>query len=462
MIFLCGSRLGIALFAIMAVVGLMVGAAFAQDLNTYNQALIDKLAPADSPDTLAPGTRINRANWQQYAKFMPIGMQAFMSGRYFWHMGEGPGDYAEVGPTIATPLPYKYLQDTEKYGGQAKLVKLDSGSYQIKGYVAGIPFPNPSGPDMAAELLYNLYYTYIPSIYHSYYPVSFIDRYFNITSSVGQQMFYKLSHVSDAGEAITNPAANGLYLSIYDQQILPEQTKYLTALAIFPDDPQRDPELYVFLPSLRRSLRLSSAARCAPLQGTDWTNDDQRGGFSGIPDWFVPRYLGEKKLLFVVHSSWLSTANDRKYVDGYTYGGAASGWVKPEGNRFEFRDVYLLDLAPIADRAKSYCYSHRLLYLDKNMAYTADFADTWDQVGKLYKLQIIFRGPTNKVPRNLNGHDNFVLPSGGELGLLYDVQNSHASIAWPSSPPEINSEVPQQFHNIQLYALPSGLDQIVK
>jgi Protein of unknown function (DUF1329) len=453
------------LFSIVtaALLAAFIGTAAAQDLGTFNEKLIDQLLPANSTETLAPGTKITTANWQQYAKFMPIGMQAFMSGRFFWHIGTGPGDYAEVGPTIATPLPYKYLQDTEKYGNQAKLVKQPSGSYWIQNYVAGIPFPNPSEPDMGAKLLYNYYYTYIPTVYHSYYPVAFIDRYFNITSSVGQQMFYKLSHVSDADQPITNPGANHLYLSLYDQEILPEQTKYLTSMAIYPDDPQRDPELYVFLPSLRRSLRLSSAARCSPLQGTDWTNDDQRGGFSGIPDWFIPRYLGEKKLLFVVHSSWLSTASeDRKYVDGYTYGGSASGWVKPQGNPFEFRDVYLLDLVPIADRAKSYCYSHRLLYIDKNMAYTADFADTWDQGEKLYKLQIIFRGPTNKVPLSVNGHNTFVLPSGGELGLLYDVQNDHASVAWPSSPPEINAAVPAQFHNIQLYALPSGLDQIGK
>jgi hypothetical protein len=37
---------------------------------------------------------------------------------------------------------------------------------------------------------------------------------------------------------------------------------------------RRYPEIYVFLPSLRRSLRLSSAARCAPLLGTDFTNHD--------------------------------------------------------------------------------------------------------------------------------------------------------------------------------------------
>ncbi len=54
----------------------------------------------------------------------------------------------------------------------------------------------------------------------------------------------------------------------------PEQTRYTTELAQQPDDPQRVQEIYVFLPSLRRSLRLSSAARCSPILGSDWVQDD--------------------------------------------------------------------------------------------------------------------------------------------------------------------------------------------
>jgi hypothetical protein len=454
---------GIVIIAIATVLGLAADRVAAQDLGSYNQALIDGMASASSPETIAAGTKITTANWQQYRKFEPIGMQAFVSGQYFWKLGSGPDDYVEVGPTIPTPLPTKYLQDTEKYAGQAQLVKLPSGAYTIKNYRAGIPFPNPTEPDMGGKLLYNYYYTYIPSMYHSYYPLEIVDRYFNTSNNLGQQVFFKLSHVSDNGQPIYNPAANGIYLSLYNQGIEPEQNKYLTALAVFPDDPQRLPELYVFLPSLRRSLRLSSAARCAPLQGTDWTNDDQRGGFSGIPDWFVPRYLGEKKVLFLVHAPWLGRANDKeKFGGGYTYAGHAFGWARPQENKFELRDVYLLDLVPTEENARSYCYSHRLLYIDKQLAYTADQADTWDKLEKLWKLQIIFRGPTTAIPPDLNGQKSFVMPSGGEIGVIYDIQNDHMNVAWPSSPAQLNSVVPGEFHSLALYALPSGLSQIVK
>src|SRR5579885_1352673 len=442
---------------------LITAPALAQELGTYDDAQIARLNGADSTDTIAPGTRITAANWQHYGKFMTVSMQAFVSGKYFWKLGSDPQHYIEVGPSISTELPTRYISDTEKYSGQAQLVKLPSGAYEIKNYAAGIPFPHPSGPDMAGQLLYNFYYTYIPSIYTGYYNLALVDRYGSIAQNQSRQIFFKLSHVSDPGAPMTNPQANGLYLSINNQVLSPEQSKYTTAMALYPDDPRRVPELYVFLPSLRRSLRLSSVARCAPLQGTDWTNDDQRGGFSGIPNWFIPRYLGEKRLLFMLHSPWIAAAsNSVKFLGNYTLTGNAIGWPKPEQTKAELRDVYVIDLVPTAALRDSYCYSHRVLYLDKNLGFTADQADTWDRNGKLWKLQFIPRGATTAVPPELTGKSSFVMPSGGELGVIYDVQASHASVAWPGSPPALLSKAPQELHDISIYALPSGLNQIIK
>ena len=432
-------------------------------LDHFDEKSFVDLNSTDSTNTPPLGTKITSTNWQQYRQFLPIGIQAFLSGRYFWRIGSGPDSYIEVGPTIKTALPTKYLADTEKYAGQAQLVKLPDATYNIKNYMAGIPFPHPSGPDIGGQLLYNYYYTYIPNIYQGSYIEALVDSNLSVSHLGTQQLFFKLAHVSDYDEPITNPAGNGLYLSINNQIFSPEQSRYTTSLAIYPDDPNKLPELYVFLPSLRRSLRLSSAARCAPLSGSDWTNDDQRGGFSGINNWFVPRYLGEKKLLFLVHSTWLTNANDKDpYIGTYTLTDRAIGWPRPEQNRFEMRDVYLIDLIPNPSIANSYCYSHRVLYLDKDLAYTADQGDTYDRNGKLWKLQIIGRGPTPRIPSTLNGEKSFVLPSGGELGINYDIEGNHTSLARVGDPPAIGSVVPKAVNDIPLYAMPSGLDQVMR
>jgi Protein of unknown function (DUF1329) len=171
------------LLAITAAALLAANSARAQDLRTYDDKLIAELNPADSGATIAPGTRITAANWQHYRKFLSLSMQAFVSGKFYWRLGSGPEDYIEVGPTIPTDLPTRYVSDTEKYAGQAQLVKLPSGAYEIKGYQAGIPFPHPSGPDIAGQLLYNFYYTYIPAIYTGYYGLAIVDRYGSLTES---------------------------------------------------------------------------------------------------------------------------------------------------------------------------------------------------------------------------------------------------------------------------------------
>jgi len=89
------------------------------------------------------------------------------------------------------------------------------------------------------------------------------------------------------------PYAGGMFYVSRFMAIEPEQSKYTTQLQCQPDDPTRVPETYVFLPSLRRSLRLSSAARCSPILGTDWVQDDNAWN----PPYFKVNFLGEKKIL---------------------------------------------------------------------------------------------------------------------------------------------------------------------
>ena len=57
------------------------------------------------------------------------------SGRYFWHVGSDPSFTITVGPTQSVKLPKQFRQDTEKYGGQAKLERVDSGGFTMTGTV---------------------------------------------------------------------------------------------------------------------------------------------------------------------------------------------------------------------------------------------------------------------------------------------------------------------------------------
>src|SRR5690242_6310521 len=101
----------------------------------------------------APGTVINKSNWMQYKDCFSEGVQAFWQGNYFWKM---PDDAEiHVGPQHTWTLPKQYVEATEKYGSQTRLVKQSDGRYRLENYVAGVPFPNPSGPDKGTEIMAN-------------------------------------------------------------------------------------------------------------------------------------------------------------------------------------------------------------------------------------------------------------------------------------------------------------------
>jgi hypothetical protein len=67
-----------------------------------------------------------------------------------------------------------------------------------------------------------------------------------------------------------------------------KQSKYTAVLTLFWQDLAKDEDDYVFVPSLRRSLRLSATSRCSPLFGSDLVKDDARVGFNGGTRSFLP------------------------------------------------------------------------------------------------------------------------------------------------------------------------------
>ncbi len=396
------------------------------------------------------GTRITVQNWQQYKDYMSVGLQALLSGKYHWKVPDGA--VLEVGPTQSYPLPPKFWQDTEKYGSQVKLRQLPNGGYTIEGYVAGEPFRNPSGPLAGEELLYDLYYNYTPAVqYTAEAGGHVIDRFDSDFEETTFDVFRRLSHVSDIGWDVTTPGAAGVYFSFFVQEITPEQAKYTSSLQNQYDDVLKFPDVYVFLPSLRRSLRLSTAARCAPLLGSDFTNDDT----SPVP---LPptidqgTLLGEKRIL----AAWGPNLS----ADGTTYKDFANNFYYPSfwpkevlGVKWQLRDVWLLEIKRVPSKAAGYCYGKKIYYIDKEF-YGSLEVDSYDPEMKLWKVFCGFRTPT-PVP----GGGVFAVTAGENN--VYDLQNQHASIGWQTKV-LLNSDAPSQYHDVARYALPAGLLQIMQ
>ena len=416
-----------------------------------------ELVDASSSETIPPGTKITVQNWQQYRRFMPMWLQAAFRGDYHWHIGPGPEFTIDVEATKSWPLPKKFLEDTEKFKDQVQLEKTSWGGYLIKGYTAGVPFPNPSEPNMAVKLMYNGWLPFRPFV-SRYVTLDYIvDHFGNVSNEGTDDTFFEMAYLSDEGYPNATPAAAGGYFQAGHYIVTsPEQSKYLNDLQLQPKDPSKLQELYVFLPSLRRVLRLSSAARCTPLLGTDYIADDG----AWLPPNFAPTFLGEKKVITMFMDP------DKAYQPSTYMGGTESqqgtfpGWPKAGTNHWEIRDMYVVDLLALPILG-SYCYSHRIYFVDKenwNIAPTG--AENYDRSGKLYKILWLAQAPIKFRGQVIT----YAYATG--MSMAMDFQNEHTTWNW-DTPVQIDdgsagpAAVPPEYRD-PVMATPASLQRVMK
>lgn len=444
-----GSRLrwlGVAAGAVM-LLWLTSGSAAAQ--MRFDPAAYKEMAPASSSETIPVGTRINLSNWTTYKKFLPLGVQALFSQKYLFRMGNDPGFSIEVGPTVHIPLPSKVVRDTEKYSGQVRLKDISGGGKAPEGYVAGEPFPSASEPDLAYKIIYNNWYRWYPFVQSFHSQTRLVDRFLNISFQLSQTSYWRLSHLSDDDYPTNLPYAAGFSLNARFFILAPEQSKYTTELEMLHDDPTVVPELYVFLPSLRRSLRLSSASRCSPLLGTDYTGDDGAGTSITSPGLFKVELLGEYKVLALLHEDPAA----REKEDTFLIKSSVPGWPTPKDGKWELRDTYVVALYPLPELGSSYCYGARVVYIDKE-TWDNYWFDLYDSNRKLWKTEWLFT-----YPMDIGGGEKAI--TNNNTSTMMDLQNSHATTVIETNY-SFDKSAPGDLQDARTWAFPGSLGQIMK
>jgi hypothetical protein len=273
-----------------------------------------------------------------------------------------------------------------------------------------------------------------------------VDQFHNTSDTVLDTVIWRLNHISDEGKPRAMYAPG--YLEADRFEVLePQQQKYSTQLYLQPDDPAAVQESYVFAPSMRRSLRLSTSARCA--SAGDSVPDDNGSGFFFQPVNFTARMLGLKRTLAMVHLTDAGLT-----PDGYMVKGALPGWPKPATGKWELRDTYVVDVTPLP-AAGDYCYSHKIGYVDKET-----YALTWmEMYGKDSELSRVW--PVFQVPRQIGSGEKVLLPEGFSTTIL-NFKSSHATVALQDGPANIDDQAPKDLQNAAVAASSSGLVQIMK
>ncbi len=408
-------------------------------------------ATAAQPGSILPGTKITAANWRQYRQFMPMGMQDLFSGRWFWKMPEGVE--IDVGPTVSIPLPRSYTQARNK---AVRVIHLPNGRNDIANYVAGEPFPDPQEPDKGYKLLVDLWFAYSPHLIagtpSNPFRTCVEDRFGSISCMLLSYVYRQTAYNTDPGFSVEDPGSGGVWFTEWTGVEAPEQSRYTAQLTQFFKDNQRPQELYVYIPSFRRSLRLGVPARCTQVVGTDYLQDDARNiGFNGGIALFDARFLGRRRIL-ALSGEYAALAGDfpRNYY-------MPIGWPMPSWGAWQVRDVDVIDVRRVRSARAGYCYGGRIIYEDAQTHY-ALWEDVYDANLKLWKIALV-------APRSVAGPGLGAVPA-SVTSCIWDVQNNHMTTGTTQDSHGhdvlINSDVPAEYRDFARYSTPGGLVQIMK
>jgi hypothetical protein len=404
--------------------------------------------------TIEPGTTITVKNWRQYEQFMPLGMIELFEGHRFWKMPQNVE--IDVGPTVMYPLPKGYVDATEKYSGQVRVLHLHNGHNEITNYVGGEPFPRPEEPEKGYKLLVDLWYAYAPSVVAGT-PLNPLhsctqDRFGSITCNLLSYVYRQTAYNTDPGVPRDDPRAKDVWFTEWAAIEEPEQSKYTAQLTLFFKNNQRNEELYLFVPSLRRSLRLGVAARCAPVAGSDYLQDDYKSiGFNGGIALFDAQFLGRRKILALT-GNYKPLGGD--FPNRYLM---PLGWPTPAWGKWQVRAVDVIDVRRVPSERRGYCYGKRIIYADASNHY-ALWEDIYDSNMNLWKVALA-------AQRVINASSLGYVP-GPVTADSWDIQNNHMTNASTQDKYGhdlvANSDVPSEYQDFAKYATPAGLAQIMK
>jgi len=443
----------LAVFVAVCIIAAFSLSGLAQDAtagskNSANPEPNDDSAPA--ADTILAGTTITMDNWSKYRQFMPDGMVALFEGKYFWKM---PSDVSiQVGPTVMHPLPKNYVDATEKYSGQLKLIELPNGGLTLQGYRGGQPFPNPAEPHKGWKVLADVWYRYVPHlVVDSFGYGCAINSGGSINCQTYQAVKRQLSFNTDPGVSAAISGVGEKFFTEWYMTLDPEQYKYTTVLTVDYADLARPEDMFIFLPSLRRYQPLSTAARCSPSQGMDATPEDFHNGFDSNMTELKVDYLGHKKILALLEA----TPPRAEFPAGYDM---PLGWPTPSWGKWQLRDADAISIEKIPTKSAGYCYGRRVMYADSQF-YGTLWEDLYDPKMQLWKIQGIF-------PLSIDVPGvGIVSTAAADIEELWDLKNEHSSIGAEPSPGRVfyvNEQAPKEFEDIERYTTSAGLNLIMR
>ena len=318
---------------------------------------------------VAPGDKINAGNVAKAKDLLSPGME--------WCVKRGfPITVTE---TKRVEWPKAYKEATEKYAPQ---VKLSADGLSLQNYVAGQPFPNidMKDPQLAYKIMWNYEYGFVNGLDDTDLrnfdadtgsipqdgPMT-VERHFLLDHF--RRLFWTARLYVDPKPEKPNPNGYRVQQGLYPI-LEPFDLKGVGALGNRYVESGKQDDSWLYLPSLRRVRRLSTAQRSDALFGQD-TDVDSYYGYAGQVGWMDWKYLGEKEILGTLHAEHFPVKWDSKVDWAYD-----DNWEK--------RKVYVVEGV---SKLPQYAYSKRILFIDKE-GWIMPFTDIYDRSGELWKIWV--------------------------------------------------------------------------
>jgi hypothetical protein len=330
-----------------------------------------------------PGDLIDRTNVEKIKDLASPGIK--------WAVENGMD--LKIVPYKKIEEPAIYTAATEKYSAQVKL----NEKGDIENWVAGRPFPvvDSNDPHAATKLMFNFERTHyftddlnvrVPDAdTGSFYVTADGDRQYNVERHFivdwSRRIRFQGRMAHEPIPAIEPNKDEVLGKQGFYPLIEPFDLKGVGSISFRYLDTTRQDDTWLYVPTIRRVRRMSSAQRSDALFGQD-IDLDSFGGYAGQVAWFDWKLLGEKPMLASFHGENLPPVVCTK-DGGMTY---CENWeVRPH--------VYIIEGI---SRVPNYAYSKRMIFMDKEV-YFITYADMYDRAGELWK-SVIQSIRTSKKP----------------------------------------------------------------
>jgi hypothetical protein len=281
----------------------------------------------------------------------------------------------EIVPTRQYYWPLPVAEATKENLGKTKLDK--DGYIITETWVAGYPFPRPSGPFKAQQIMADVIRRSL--MWGGNFWMIGPSYGFNKNLKMDFDGVEEVKHMQLAGRTLMPPYGffddrakkQGELKTYLFNFNAPRDVAGVCQSALFYLSPDRVDQLMLYIPSLRRVRKMTATDAQDPIAGKDAIYDDTEGfnqKLSPTRNPYKYEVLEEREYL-IPAPSW----DGSEYISskGYEY----------RNVKFERRPMYVVKMTQLDP---NYVYSYRILYIDKELLlYT--HIENYDRKGRLYR-----------------------------------------------------------------------------